>query len=74
MNSFKLFAIVLIVLGILALIYGGFSYTSETHEASIGALSLSIDEKRRVNVPVWAGTAAILAGVLMFFLGGSRRQ
>jgi TRAP-type C4-dicarboxylate transport system permease small subunit len=74
MNSFKIFAIVLIVLGVLALVYGGFSYTSETHEASIGALSLSIDEKRTVNVPIWAGVAALVAGGLMFFLGGSRRQ
>ena len=74
MNSFKIFAIVLIVLGVLALVYGGFSYTSETHEASIGSLSLSIDEKRNVNIPIWAGVGALLAGGLLFFFGGTRQQ
>lgn len=73
MNSYRIAAIILIVIGIAALAYGGFSYTSETHEASIGSLSLSIDEKRNVNIPVWAGIGALLAGGLLFFLGGSRR-
>lgn len=74
MNSYRIAAIILIVIGVAALAYGGFSYTSETHEASIGSLSLSIDEKRSVNIPVWAGAGALVAGGLLFFLGGSRRS
>lgn len=41
MNAIKIAAIVLIIAGALALVYGGFSYTSETHEASLGSWSLS---------------------------------
>lgn len=73
MNGSRIAAVVLIVLGVLALAYGGFTYTSETHEANIGSLSLSVDEKKRVNVPMWAGVGAILAGGLLFFVGTGRR-
>lgn len=62
MNSVKGFAIVLIAAGVLALAVGGFSYTRETHEAHIGSLDLSVKDKEHVNVPVWAGIAAIVIG------------
>jgi hypothetical protein len=62
MNSVKGVAIILIAGGALALAYGGFSYTKETHEGSIGPISLTVKDKERVNVPVWAGVAAIVIG------------
>jgi len=62
MNSVKGIAIVLIAAGVVALAVGGFSYTKETHEAHIGSLDLSVKDKEHVNVPVWAGVAAIVIG------------
>jgi hypothetical protein len=62
MNSVKGVAIILIVGGALALAYGGFSYTKETHEGNIGPISLTVKDKEHVNVPVWAGVAAIVIG------------
>ena len=62
MNSIKGVAIVLIAAGVLALAVGGFSYTRETHEAHIGSLDLSVKDKERVNLPVWAGVGAIVIG------------
>jgi hypothetical protein len=72
MNTAKMAALALIVAGVLALVYGGFSYTQETHQAKIGPLEMSIQDKRRVNVPVWAGVAAILLGGGLLFVGGRR--
>lgn len=69
MDAQKLAAIVLIVAGALGLAYGGFSYTKETHEADLGPLHLSVAEKKRVNVPVWAGVGAIVAGGLLLVVG-----
>jgi hypothetical protein len=57
MNSIRILAIALIVGGILALAYGGFSYTKATHTADIGPLHLAVEEKQRVNIPLWAGIA-----------------
>jgi hypothetical protein len=62
MNSVKGMAIILIAGGALALAYGGFSYTKETHEGHIGSLELTVKDKEHVNVPVWAGVAAIVIG------------
>lgn len=62
MNAVKVAGIGLIVAGILALAYGGFSYTKETHDTKIGPIELSIKDKETVNVPVWAGVAAVVAG------------
>ena len=65
MDLTKIVAILLIVAGGLGLAYGGFSYTKETHTADIGSLHMSVDEKQRVNVPVWAGLGALVVGVLL---------
>jgi len=73
MNSMKMVAFALLLAGALALAYGGFSYTKETHDADIGPIHMSVDEKERVNIPVWAGIGAIvLGGVLL--AGGFKRS
>jgi hypothetical protein len=70
MSGVKILAIVLITAGILGLVYGGFSYTKETREAKVGPVELLVKDKHRVNVPVWAGVAAIVVGgVLLVFPG-----
>jgi hypothetical protein len=63
----RILAIGLLAVGILALVYGGFTYTTETHRANIGPLDFSITEKERVNVPVWVGVvfSVVGAGLLL---------
>lgn len=68
MSAVKMLAIALIVAGALGLAYGGFTYTKETHEAKIGPIELSVKDKETVNVPMWAGVGAIVAGVLLLFV------
>jgi hypothetical protein len=58
----RILAIVLLAVGVLALVYGGFSYTRQTHDAKLGPLEISVSEKQRVNVPVWAGVVFVVAG------------
>ncbi|MES2127102.1 MAG: hypothetical protein V4463_07510 [Pseudomonadota bacterium] len=72
MNSIRIVAILLIVAGALSLLYGGFSYTKQTHEVKIGPLELSVQEKQEVNIPVWAGVAALVAGGVLLALGGKK--
>jgi TRAP-type C4-dicarboxylate transport system permease small subunit len=72
MNAAKLAGIVLIVAGTLGLVYGGFSYTKETHEAKLGPLQFSVAEKETVNVPIWAGVGAIVIGGLLLVFGGKK--
>ena len=62
MSGAKIAGILLLIAGALALVYGGFSYTSDTHRADLGPLHMTVKEKDYLNIPVWAGIAALVAG------------
>ena len=68
MSVTKIVAIILIVIGILGLIYGGITYTKKTHDVDLGPVEFSVKEKETVNVPVWAGVAAVISGVLLLLV------
>jgi len=72
MNSIKLVGVLLIVLGALGLIYGGFSYTKDTTALKLGPLEMTVQEKETVNVPLWAGIGAIVAGGVLLVMGGKK--
>ncbi len=72
MSAVRVLAILLIVIGIVGLVYGGFSYTKTTHDAKIGPLELSIKDKEKVNIPVWAGVGAIAAGAVLLLVRSKR--
>lgn len=65
MNSVRMFAIVLMVAGVLGLAYGGFTYTKQTHQAKIGPIELSVADKETVNIPIWISIAALAAGAML---------
>ena len=73
MNLARLVGIVLIVGGVLAVVYGGFSSTKDKTELKLGPLELSVKEKRTVDVPLWAGIGAVVAGGLLLIFGGRTR-
>ena len=72
MNPIKLVGVILVVAGVLALIYGGFSYTKQTHDVKLGPIEFSVKEKESINVPVWAGVGAIAVGALLLLVGGRK--
>ena len=67
MNAIKMLAIVLIVAGGLGLLYGGFTYTKDTHEAKIGPIVLAVKDTQTVNIPIWVGVGSIVAGMILLF-------
>lgn len=70
----RIAAIIIIVLGALGLLYGGFSYTKDSTVAKIGSLELSAKRQETVNIPVWAGVGAIAVGGLLLVFGGRAKQ
>ena len=68
MNVIKMIAVLIIVVGVLSLVYGKFSYTKATHDAKLGPVELSLKEKETVNVPIWFGAGAIAVGAGMLLL------
>ena len=68
MSGLKMAALLLVAAGVIALVYGGFTYTKSTHETKIGPIELSVKDKETVNVPVWAGLGLLLVGGVLFFV------
>jgi TRAP-type C4-dicarboxylate transport system permease small subunit len=69
----RILAIALVAAGILALIYGGFSYTKETHDAKIGPVEINVQEKERVQVPAWGGVALVVVGTGLLLAGSKKK-
>jgi hypothetical protein len=72
MNASRIAAIVLIAAGLLGLVYGGFTYTKETHAGKLGAIEFSVKDRETINVPIWAGVTAIVIGGVMLIAGYRR--
>jgi uncharacterized membrane protein len=65
----KLIGIILIVLGIVATVYGGFSYTKDTTVAKVGPIELTAKKQETVNIPLWAGIGVIVVGAVLLVAG-----
>lgn len=72
MNAIKMAGILCIAAGIAGLLYGSFTYTKDTEVIKLGSLELSVKEKETVNVPLWAGVGAIVAGGALLLLGSKK--
>jgi hypothetical protein len=68
----KMAGIVLIVLGVLALAYQGFTYTTRETVIDIGPIKATADRERTFPLPPIIGIVAIAGGVALMF-GGSRK-
>jgi uncharacterized membrane protein YidH (DUF202 family) len=66
----KLAGIILIAIGILALAYGGFSYTQTKQDAKIGPIEIQHQETHDVPISPIIGLVCIVAGVAALVAGG----
>ena len=73
MGTTRAIGVALLVAGGLGLAFSDFSFTTETHEAKLGPLQLSVEEKETVNVPRWASLGALVVGGVLVVVGGKRR-
>lgn len=69
MKATTIIGAVLIILGAAALVYRGFNYTSEETVLQIGSVKATAQTEKSVPIPMWAGIAAIVAGVLVLGAG-----
>ena len=62
MKSAKFFGVLLIAVGLLIMVYGGFSYSKVVKSAKIGSVELDLKEKNNVYIPIWIGVISVIAG------------
>ncbi len=66
----KLVGVVLMVAGLVALIYGGITYTSHKRELEMGPLQINKTEHHTIPIPPLLGIACLAAGGALLFAGG----
>ncbi|MFN0289893.1 YidH family protein [Pedobacter helvus] len=62
----KSLGIFLIVLGLIMLVWSGFTYTKKEKIVDAGPIQISADKEKSVNWPPYAGGIALIAGVVIF--------
>jgi uncharacterized membrane protein HdeD (DUF308 family) len=68
-----LIGIVLVVLGLGALAYQGFSYTTRETVLDIGPIKATADREKTVSLPPVVGIVSVIAGVALIVAGQRKR-
>lgn len=69
----KTAAIVLIVVGVIALAYGGISYTREKKVVDLGPIEATTKTRETIPLPPVLGIAAIAGGIVLLVVSGRKR-
>lgn len=69
----KLIGVVLIVCGVLALAFGGFSYTRREKVLDLGPLQASTETRKTIPIAPIAGIAALVGGIALVVAGSRTR-
>jgi uncharacterized membrane protein HdeD (DUF308 family) len=73
MKNMSVAGVVLIVLGVMALAYQGFTYTSRETVVDIGPLHATADRQKTLPLPPVLGIAAVAGGVALLVAGMRKR-
>ena len=74
MRPNSIIGILLIVVGLVALLMGGFSYTKNDKVLDVGPLQATVQRKERVPIPPLLGGLAMAAGVALLLVGRKERS
>ena len=70
----KIAGILLIIAAVVALIYGGISYTSQKKAVDLGAIQINTTEHHTLPVPPLLGIVAMVGGGLLIYAAAKQRS
>ena len=70
----KILGVVLIVIGLVGLLFGGISYVTRDEKADLGPVSVVEERRERIPVSPLLGIVALAGGVLLLAAGGRRER
>ena len=73
MKSMTVLGILVVVLGVLALVYQGFSYTRRENVLDIGPIHATADTQEHVPLPPIVGGVALVAGLFLLAMGARQK-
>jgi hypothetical protein len=68
----KIIGVVLIGLGLIGLVWGGFAYTTREKVVDIGPIHATRDETHNIPLPPVAGGAALIGGIVILAVAGKK--
>lgn len=68
----KTLGIILIVLGLLGLVWGGITYTTRETVVDIGPIHATRDKTHNIPLPPIAGAVALIGGVVLLAVGSKK--
>jgi uncharacterized membrane protein HdeD (DUF308 family) len=68
MSGKTMLGVALLVLGILALAYQGFSYTVPKKEVDIGPIQVTKEQRHNVPLPPILGALALIGGIVVLVM------
>jgi hypothetical protein len=74
MTAARLAGAVLIVLGLVGILWGGFSWTRDKTVVDIGPIKATTETRETIPFPPLAGGIALVAGIALLVLPGRRRS
>jgi len=73
MTAARVAGVVLIVIGLIGLIWGGISWTEEKTIVDIGPIEATAQERETIPVPPIVGGIALVAGIVLLVVPGRKR-
>ena len=73
MGAARLAGIVLVVIGLIGLIWGGISWTDEKTLVDIGPIEAKAQEQKTIPITPIVGGIALVAGIVLLVVPGRRR-
>jgi hypothetical protein len=64
----KILGVLLVVLGLLGLLYGGITWTRKDKVVDAGPIEITADKHERVSIPPIAGGLLVVAGVALLVM------
>jgi hypothetical protein len=70
----RIAGIILIIIGIIGVGYGGITYTRRKDTVSVGPISATVRQRETFPVSPAIGAVALIAGIALLVAGGRRRS
>lgn len=69
MKGLAIVGVVLVVLGLVGLIYGGITYTKDSDTVDLGIAEITVTDKERLNIHPALGAIVLAAGLVVLVIG-----
>ena len=68
----KIIGVILIILGVVALVYQGITYTTREKVLDIGPIEATAEEEKTIPLPPVLGVISLVGGIVLLLAGGRR--